>query len=166
MLEEDLNVSRLHTAKFLREIEMLREGDEEEVVAQVVQLECTINTFGYGSNHNSDFLEKLAERFDGMYYFIKDTDAINEGFATCLGGLMSTVATNLQLSLTPLNGAKGIKVLSDFPITVKNTTVTIQIGEIQSEEHRHILFELDLPKASASTRVENYCSIKLVYENS
>jgi len=79
---------------------------------------------------------------------------------------MSTVATNLQLSLTPLNGAKGIKVLSDFPITVKNTTVTIQIGEIQSEEHRHILFELDLPKASASTRVENYCSIKLVYENS
>jgi len=165
MLEEDLNVSRLHTAKFLREIEKLREGDEEELVAQVIQLECTINTFGYGSNHNSDFLEKLAERFDGMYYFIKDTDAINEGFATCLGGLMSTVATNLQLSLTPLNGAANVKILNDFVVSTQEETVTANLGDIQSEEKRHILFEIDLPKISFEKDVDSYCSVKLSYEN-
>lgn len=165
MLEEDLTVSRIHRSKFLREIEKLRAGEEEEKESPPPPLACTINTFGYGSSHNSDLLEKLAERFDGMYYYVKDSNAINEGFATCLGGLMSTVATNLKLFLTPLNGAKDIKVLSNFPNTLKNTSVTIMIGEIQSEEHRHILFQLDLPLADTSTAVESYCSIKLTYEN-
>jgi len=165
MLEEDLAVCRIHRSKFLREIEKLRAGEEEEKESPPPPLSCTINTFGYGSSHNSDLLEKLAERFDGMYYYVKDSDAIHEGFATCLGGLMSTVATNLKLFLTPLNGAKDIKVLSNFPNTLKNTSITIMIGEIQSEEHRHILFELDLPVANTSTAVESYCSIKLTYEN-
>jgi len=165
MLEEDLSVSRIHRSKFLREIEKLRAGEGEEKESPPPPLSCTINTFGYGSNHNSDLLEKMAERFDGMYYYVKDAESINEGFATCLGGLMSTVGTNLDLSLTPLNGAKDIKVLSDFPKTVKNTTVTIHIGEIQSEEHRHILFEFDLPRSSVANSRESYCSIKLTYEN-
>lgn len=161
MLEEDLKVSRLHTAKFLREIEKLREGEE----AQEKQLDCTINTFGYGSSHNSDLLEKLAERFDGMYYFIKDTDAINEGFATCLGGLMSTVATNLQLSLTPLNGAKKVHILNDFVVKTQDGVTTATLGDIQSEEKRHILFEVDLPEAKAEIGSDTYCSVKLSYEN-
>jgi len=165
MLEEDLEISRIHRSKFLREIEKLRIGEEDIKEPAAPPLSCTINTFGYGSRHNSDLLEKLAERFDGMYYYVKDSEAINEGFATCLGGLMSTVATNMQLSLTPVNGAKDLKVLSDFPTTVKNTTVTINVGEIQSEEHRHILFEIELPKAKAKTGTESYCSIKLSYDN-
>jgi len=165
MLEEDLAVSRIHRSKFLREIEKLRAGEQEDKESSPPPLSCTINTFGYGSSHNSDLLEKMAERFDGMYYYVKDAESINEGFATCLGGLMSTVATNLQLSLTPLNGAKDIKILSDFPKTLKDATVTVHIGDIQSEEHRHILFEFDLPKASGANSRESYCSIRLTYEN-
>jgi len=165
MLEEDLKVSRLHTAKFLREIQKLREGDEEKVDTQEESLECTINTFGFGSSHNSDLLEKLAERFDGMYYFIKDSDAINEGFATCLGGLMSTVATNLQLKVTPLNGAENIEVLGDFVCNTQQGTVSANLGDIQSEEKRHILFEVDLPDVKVESDADSYCSVKLSYEN-
>jgi len=165
MLEEDLKVSRLHTAKFLREIENLREGHEETVEKQDVQLECTINTFGFGSNHNSDLLEKLAERFDGMYYFVADTDAINESFATCLGGLMSTVATNLQLQVKPLSGAANVKILNDFVVRTQVDVVSANLGDIQSEEKRHILFEMDLPEAKTESSAQNYCSVKLNYEN-
>jgi len=165
MLEEDLKVSRLHTAKFLREIEKLREGHQETVDKQEVQLECTINTFGFGSNHNSDLLEKLAERFDGMYYFIRDVDAINESFATCLGGLMSTVATNLQLHVKPLCGAANVKILNDFVVKTQVDVVSANLGDIQSEEKRHILFEMDLPEVKAESCAETYCSVKLNYEN-
>jgi len=165
MLEEDLKVSRLHTAKFLREIEKLREGNQETVDNPEVQLECTINTFGFGSNHNSELLEKLAERFDGMYYFIRDTDAINESFATCLGGLMSTVATNLQLQVKPLNGAANVKILNDFVMKTQVDVVSANLGDIQSEEKRHILFEMDLPDVKAESSTETYCSVKLNYEN-
>jgi len=166
MLEEDLKVSRLHTAKFLREVEKLREGHEETVENADAQLECTINTFGFGSNHNSDLLEKLAWRFDGMYYFVTDTDAINESFATCLGGLMSTVATNLQLQVKPLNGATNVKILNDFVVRTQVDVVSANLGDIQSEEKRHILFEMDLPEAKAESSAETYCSVKLNYENS
>jgi len=165
MLEEDLKVSRLHTAKFQREIEKLREGHQETVDKQDVQLECTINTFGFGSNHNSNLLEKLAERFDGMYYFIRDTDAINESFATCLGGLMSTVATNLQLHVKPLSGAANVKILNDFVVKTQVDVVTANLGDIQSEEKRHILFEMDLPDVKTESSAETYCSVKLNYEN-
>jgi len=133
--------------------------------AEEVQLDCTINTFGYGSNHNSDMLEKLADRFDGMYYFIKDAESINEGFATCLGGLMSTVATNLQLSVIPLNGAGNVKILNDFPVSQDQGTVTTNLGDIQSEEKRHIVFVIDLPKVSSEKVSESYSSLKLSYEN-
>jgi len=165
MLEEDLKVPRLHTAKFLRELERLREGVEENVDVEEVQLNCTINTFGYGSNHNSDLLEKLAERFDGMYYFMKDNHSINEGFATCLGGLMSTVATNLQLSVRPINGAENVKILNDFTVSTQEGILTANLGDIQSEEKRHILFKIDLPKIRAERDVASYCSLRLSYEN-
>jgi len=164
MLEEDLKVPRLHTAKFLREIESLREGKEEKAVAEKVQQDYTINTFGYGSRHNSDLLEKLAERFDGMYYFINYTYPKND-FAICLGGLMSTVATNLQLSVKPTNGAANIKILNDFAVSTENGTVTTNLGDIQSEEKRHILFEIDLPRILAESDVATYCSVRLSYEN-
>jgi len=166
MLEEDLKVSRLHTSKFLREMEKLRQGEDENVeVPDALPLACTINTFGYGSGHNSDLLEKLAERFDGMYYYVKDVNSINEGFATCLGGLMSTVATNIQLNITPLNGAKNLRILNDFVVTSNNSIITANVGDIQSEEKRHILFEVDIPMLKAPIDKETYCSIKLSYDN-
>jgi len=165
MLKQDLKVSRLHTAKFLRELKKLRGGDYEEVEAQGVQMDWTINTFGFGSQHNSDLLEKLAERFDGMYYFIKDNDAINECFATCLGGLMSIVATNLQLKVMPLNGAKNVKILNDVVVKLQDSAVFASLGDIQSEQKRHILFELDLPKVKAESGADSYCSVELSYEN-
>merc|ERR1719510_542432 len=114
MLEEDLKVNRIHRAKFMRALDKLREGDEEEEEAPPPPISCTINTFGYGSRHNTDLLEKLAERFDGLYYYVKDSEAIKEGFAACLGGLMSTVATQLKLTLNPMNEAKNVKLLSEF----------------------------------------------------
>jgi len=166
MLEEDLKVSRLHTSKFLREMEKLRQGEDERVeVLTALPQSFTINTFGYGSSHNADLLETLAEKFDGMYYYVKGVDSINEGFANCLGGLMSTVATNMKLRLTPMNGATNLKVLNDFVVMSKNSILTVNIGDIQSEEKRHILFEVDLPKAKTSIKKETYCSVKLSYDN-
>jgi hypothetical protein len=135
------------------------------VEAQEESQDCTINTLGFGSNHNSDLIEKLSERFDGMYYFIKDNDAINECFATCLGGLMSTVATNLHLKLTPQNGAKNIQILNDLLWKRQQNAVTGNLGDIQSEEKRHILFEMDLPEIKTEYGAESYCSVKLSYEN-
>jgi len=166
MMEEELGVGRIHRAKFMRELDKLREGEDDQAEPETNNaLKCTINTFGYGSSHNTELLEKLAEKFDGLYYYVKDAEGIKEGFASCLGGLMSTVATNLQLTVTPLNGSKNVKILSDFKNETKKKSTVAKIGDIQSEESRHIVFSFDLPKEKAERQNVTYVSVKLTYEN-
>lgn len=77
---------------------------------------------------------------------------------------MSTVGTNLKLSMTPLN-CKGITILSDFSTTLKKKETIVNIGDIQSEEDRHIMFKFDLPRARANAGNVGYIDIKLTYIN-
>lgn len=99
-----------------------------------------------------------------MYYYIKDGDAVKEGFATCLGGLMATVATNIQLSMTPLNCA-GLSILSEQTITSNRKGIIVNIGDIQSEEERDIIFKFDLPEAKENAGKLAYIDMKLTYTN-
>jgi len=164
-LGEDLEMRRIHWPKFLREIEKLREGELQKNTAPVSNpLACTIHAFGYGMDHNSDLLTKLSRRFDGMYYYIKDGDAVKEGFATCLGGLMATVGTNIQLSMIPIN-CKGLTVLSDQSTTMNKKEIIVSVGDIQSEEERCIMFKFDLPKAKENAGQLAYIHIILTYMN-
>jgi len=165
-LGEDLEMKRIHWPKFLREVQKLREGDlDENKPPPNNPISCTIHAFGYGMSHNSELLMKLSKRFDGMYYYIKDGDAVKEGFATCLGGLMATVGTNMKLSMTSLN-CKGLTVLGDLSTTLKKKNIIVNIGDIQSEEERHIMFKFDLPKAKANAGSLAYIDVKLTYANS
>jgi len=164
-LENDLEMKRLHWPKFLREVEKLREGDFDKNKAPMSNpLACTIHAFGYGTDHNSDLLTKLSRRFDGMYYYIKDGDAVKEGFATCLGGLMATVGTNMKLSMTPLN-CKGLTILSEQSTTMNKKEIVVNIGDIQSEEERDIMFKFNLPKAKEKAGKLAYIDITLTYIN-
>jgi len=57
-----------------------------------VPLPCTINTFGYGSDHDPALLKNISEKANGLYFYIEKPDEIPKAFADCLGGLLSTVA--------------------------------------------------------------------------
>jgi len=169
MLEEELGVTSVHIAKFLRELEKLREGRRaEEEGSQLLQ--CSINCFGYGNRHNEDLLGQLATKFDGLYYYVKNPLAISEGFATCLGGIISTCATNLQLSLTPLNGASQVVIFSNFPelrkTKIERQSTAVRLGDIQEEEHRHVVFKFLLPAENGPTNAPpTYIAVKLAYTN-
>jgi len=167
MLEEELGVTSVHIAKFLRELEKLREGGQTD---DRPALQCSINCFGYGNKHNEDLLGQLATSFDGLYYYVKNPLGISEGFATCLGGIISTCATNLKLSLTPHNGAGGVVMVSNFPEVrnnkIERQSATIRLGDIQEEEHRHVVFKFLLPAENQVTDTPpTYIAVKLVYTN-
>jgi len=167
MLEEELGVSSVHIAKFIRELEKLREGRADE---SRPSLQCSINCFGYGNKHNEDLLGQLSTNFDGLYYYVKNPSGISEGFATCLGGIISTCATNLQLSLTPHNGAGKVVMVSDFPVLrrgkIERQSASIRLGDIQEEEHRHVVFKFLLPAEKEATDTPpTYIAVKLSYTN-
>jgi len=62
-------------------------------------LPCTINTFGFGTDHKASLLQAIAEHGRGMYAYIDKLDMISNTFAECLGGLISVVAQKKFISL-------------------------------------------------------------------
>lgn len=149
ILQNDLNVKKLHISKFNRELQKLRkstagaegEGEEEHFVLQV-------NTFGFGANHNTDLLEKIASQFDGMYYYMENEKSIVAGFANCLGGMLSTVAQDIECTLAACSGVTDFVVRKDDAVINPDGSVTVKFADVQSEEKRHVLVSATLPKSA------------------
>ena len=125
----------------------------------------TVYTFGFGNDHNASLLEDISNQGNGAYYYIDSQEKVPESFASCLGGLLSTVGQNISLVLEIENGC----IIKEF--TAKNlpkynegkTRAEVALGDLQSEETRDVLLELTLP-ISAEIDVK-YGSISLSYFN-
>jgi len=86
---------------------LLSDGlDEESLVMSQLALEkmpveghFTINTFGYGDDHDSKQMLSIANLKGGSFYYIDKLDMIEDCFIDCLGGLLSIVGINLIIEL-------------------------------------------------------------------
>jgi Mg-chelatase subunit ChlD len=125
-----------------------------------------IYTFGFGEDHNSDLLKKIADTGYGTYSFIQDTSAMKEIFTNCLAGLMSTVAQNLKLVITPSENFELVKAWTKFKCETEGISTVVSIKDLFSEESRDILVVLKANKVDGSVD-ENLPLIKynLTYDN-
>eukprot|EP00358_Blepharisma_japonicum_P006713 CAMPEP_0202940374 /NCGR_PEP_ID=MMETSP1395-20130829/494_1 /ASSEMBLY_ACC=CAM_ASM_000871 /TAXON_ID=5961 /ORGANISM="Blepharisma japonicum, Strain Stock R1072" /LENGTH=573 /DNA_ID=CAMNT_0049634827 /DNA_START=480 /DNA_END=2201 /DNA_ORIENTATION=+ len=64
-----------------------------------VAAQYSIHTFGYGSDHDANLMNTMAEVKNGGFYFVEKEDSIPEAFSNCLGELMSVVADQIQVQL-------------------------------------------------------------------
>ena len=131
----------------------------------------TINTFGFGSDHNVNMLREFSKTWNGLYYFIETTEQIPEIFTNCLGGILSTVAQNISLRIEACNGAKLKEIISKVPpnLSDENRKGEVPIGDIQAEEERDAIVEFHLPemkKDSSCTSISQiYAKISVNYLN-
>lgn len=63
----------------------------------------TINTFGYGKDHDPKLMDEISKLKDGSFYFIENIDTVDEAFVNALGGLMSVVALDVKLTVNIVN---------------------------------------------------------------
>eukprot|EP00301_Raphidiophrys_heterophryoidea_P019621 c4517_g1_i1.p1 GENE.c4517_g1_i1~~c4517_g1_i1.p1 ORF type:complete len:475 (+),score=184.24 c4517_g1_i1:57-1427(+) len=113
----------------------------------------TVYTFGFGSDHDAALLGQMADAGRGSYYFMNTPDSIPQAFADCVGGLMSVVAQNIELTITSASQDVVIRdVVTNFPktVVVANQKFTVRIGDLFSEERKDILVELQLPAVSTA----------------
>jgi Mg-chelatase subunit ChlD len=129
----------------------------------------TVYTFGYGGDHNADFLKQLSEAGNGMYYYIETNDTISTSFADCLGGLLSTCAQNIQLTLKSLADGYAIKKICTSrtsKLEAGGTLATVELGDLQSEEQRDVLFEVTLPVlVNAHDEARSVFEVQVSYVN-
>ena len=66
-------------------------------------LSFTLNTFGYGDDHDPKIMNKLANLRDGSFFYVEDYSKIAEYFVAILGGCVSVISKKVDLNLTILN---------------------------------------------------------------
>ena len=66
-------------------------------------LSFTLNTFGYGDDHDPKIMNKLANLRDGSFFYVEDYSKIAEYFVAFLGGCVSVVSKKVDLNLMILN---------------------------------------------------------------
>nr|QBK86047.1 MAG: von willebrand factor type A domain protein [Marseillevirus LCMAC101] len=66
-------------------------------------LPCTINTFGFGYDIDSDLLTMLAKEGKGNYTFIPDGGFVGTAFVNALSNLLSTFSNRVDILLDPLS---------------------------------------------------------------
>jgi len=143
LLTDGLANKGIRTAKGI--IAMVRKAQSEGVGR------CTVNTFGFGADHDATMLTEIAQACEGMYYFIENVDTIAGAFADCMGGLLSVRAQGVELELTTTSTVTLGKVYTTKEVSTvqEGKKVRISLGDLQNGEERDILFEVALPVSSA-----------------
>ena len=66
-------------------------------------LNFTLNTFGYGNNHDPKMMNGLANLRDGSFFFVQDYKKVAEYFVTVLGGCVSIISKNVKINIKLLD---------------------------------------------------------------
>lgn len=129
----------------------------------------TASAFGYGKgvhDFNAAFLTEFAREAKGNYAHVEDPDNALKAFGTELGGLISTYATNIHVTVTPLAGHTISRVVSDVDADEEVTgDLHIKVPDILAEETRHIVLAVKLAAQKANgPRAVNVFSVKSSYD--
>ena len=120
--------------------------DDREAWAALLgkQLKGTsVSWFGFGEDHDAAFLAWLADQSKGNAYVAKDADAISDGFAQELGGLLGVRATNIELTVTAAGAA--VSLLNDEEQAQQDGALVVRLADLSCEERRDLVLGLAVP---------------------
>lgn len=121
--------------------------DPDELAAAVTEYRgrVGVSTFGIGSDHDPVLLNKLAQ--DGSFYYIDNPDKILTAFGQELGGLISTYAQNVRVTLTPKEGVEVVEVVNDLKVEdLGGGKATIACDDLLAEQPYHVVVKLKVAK--------------------
>lgn len=117
----------------------------------------TLHTFGIGSGHDARLLQAMSESQAGQYYDIASAADIPETYGDVLGGLLSVVAKDVQLSIMPASGS-GLQLTAlqcggkvTQPATTDGGAHQVAYGDVFAEESKDAMLMLKLPSAMHAT---------------
>ncbi len=66
-------------------------------------------SFGFGEDVCPKIMSEIAHMKEGQFYFVKDTNVINECFIEAIGGLVSVIGFNFKM-IVNTNGNNNVKI--------------------------------------------------------
>ena len=111
----------------------------------------SINTFGFGDDHDPKLMGNISDLKDGNFYYIDKLDTVDEAFGDCLIGLMSVLAEDVQFEIQAVKSDifPNIKIQKAFGLegAWKNDKEVYKIGQkhLIAGKNRNHLLELSIP---------------------
>ncbi|GMH39703.1 hypothetical protein BSKO_07601 [Bryopsis sp. KO-2023] len=124
----------------------------------------TVYTLGFGNDHDSDFLMKIADAGKGQYVFVNDETKIAPVFGEILGGLLTVTAQNIEATLTPLSGASITSVKAGGIVDPSPSSWKIKFADLFADETRDILVDMSVPAGSATSN-QNVLRVDVKYRD-
>ena len=162
---------------FHEEIEKVEEF-YAETAGLVTGQSFTVHTFGYGDGHDENLLNKISEKYDGNFYYVKDLALVIECFVDSVGVLVSCIGKNAEVKIN-------LNKLTLFPDIIfgktygaqftgtKETERTLLINNIYKGFKKDFIFEINLNKIEVVNnsihngvlRLKNVIKANLTVEN-
>lgn len=110
----------------------------------------SVSFFGYGETSSSQwsgcdhaFLTELSQIGKGNYAYVQNPDDSLAAFGKELGGLLSTYASDIKLSVTPAGGHAIARMVTNVPYGVEVTgEYIVDAGGLLAEETRNFVFDV------------------------
>ncbi len=105
--------------------------------------DMAVEVSGMGGEVNLALLEEMARRGRGNYYFMRDEDTAARAFATELGGLISTVAQNIELAIRPVTARVQLgHVLESLDVEPLGDGLIVRIPDVFANETKFVTFSV------------------------
>ncbi|GLJ15424.1 hypothetical protein SUGI_0253150 [Cryptomeria japonica] len=126
-----------------------------------------IHAFGFGVDHDSATMHRIAEDSGGTFSFIQSESLVQDAFAQCIGGLLSVVVQDVRLEISPQFEGVELKTIHAgsyrAEIGGEGKQGTVQLGDLYAEEEKHILVDLAIPSTKDFTT--DLLAVKLLYRD-
>lgn len=131
-------------------------------------VQIPVHTFGFGVDHDAATMHSVSEQSGGTFSFIQSESLVQEAFAQCIGGLLSVVVQDVNLSLSACAATK-LKCLHagsyDTSISDDGSQGTVKLRDLYAEECRDILVDLHLSSILSSSNPTNLVSVNCSYKD-
>ncbi|CAD8149369.1 unnamed protein product [Paramecium octaurelia] len=125
----------------------------------------TLHTFGFGEDHDAKMMAQICNLKSGSFYFVQDVTLLDEFFADALGGLISVVGEQLEITLQSLvpQPYQDIQISKTYGNMwqKKGNQYYITQPQLASGTRKDYVFELALPKFEGKIE-DNQRNVKVI----
>ncbi|HUS30095.1 MAG TPA: VWA domain-containing protein [Kofleriaceae bacterium] len=104
-----------------------------------------ITSVGIGLDFNEDLMEAIAEAGRGNYHYVKEASDLDRVIAEEMAGIQTTVATNVELRLTPACDGVQIAEVHGYESKREGTAFVIPMADLAASDSRKLLVSLKVP---------------------
>ncbi|KAL6206338.1 hypothetical protein ACLB2K_023586 [Fragaria x ananassa] len=151
------------------EAEMLNNLPSSIPSSNNIKEEIPVHAFGFGNDHDPKTMHAISDASGGTFSYIESVGMIQDGFALCIGGLLSVVAQEVRLTIQSASG--GVKIVS-IPsgrhvneVSDEGQQGVVHVGNMYAEEVKQFLVYLSVPPSSASDSKTPLLDVSCAYKD-